>query len=507
MRLRHGFAACVLAGCGSISDNGNNIDAAVITDTTAPTVMSSSPANSDKGVRTITPLSFFFDESIDPASVTADTVKLTYLPLMPAGPYLYNLDIFFLNTNVAYQFGEQPIRGTVSYDDAGHKVSFVPAAPLPRAVRVTATLAVKDVAGNMHTGMPIQFQTAINNEKARFGFNTTTGVPASWQEFGPGMNGRMDRRVVHNNAGADGIWHTMDDNTSSRLGVNWSDDGRILEERQYGAGPDGKLNTADDVVNQFGKFAYDAMGRLTERYYSQNPGADAMYGTADDLPLEVQTMTYDAMGRPLATVLFYEAGSDTVFRTADDRCSNYTEFQYNAAGMKTRDVFRSCGADELPKTADDTISQYKDYQYDENGNLKDITSFYNPGPDNVFFTVDDLGFARYTFELAANGVPEKINYYGGPGPDNRWRTADDILSQIEKDTLDDHGLVTVQDFYNSGPDGVLGTPDDNITNYLVTTYDENGSRVDQKTYFPGLDAMAHTADDPLSVQLRFDTAH
>lgn len=510
MRLRHAVVACALAGCSPVSDNSNNIDAAVVVDTTAPMLTASAPANMSKNASVLTPISLFFDEPLDPSTVTAENVKVTFLPVSPSSSYFLDPDIFFTREDRVNLFGEQPILGTVSYEDAPPKISFVPSAPLPHGMRISIALdGVKDSADNALAATSVAFATSINSETKRFAFNSSTGAAGTWQEFGPDMNGRQFGRLLHNSPGPDGVWHTMDDVTSGRYDITQSEDGRFLQELRYsGTGPDGVFGTPDDVASDFTKYTYDPSRRLTDRYYTNSPGADSIFGTADDVPLEIQASSYDAMGRFDNTVYYYDPGNDDAWRTLDDRCSVYTEFEYNATGQKIRDVYKSCGNDTLPRTVDDTINQYKAYTYDANGLVTDITTYYDKGNDGVFFTTDDLAFARYSFVRNAKGIPEKMQYYVAPGPDQIWNTADDVAYNYEKYTLDEHGLVTVQDFYNdAGLDGMYGTADDVVTSYNVMTYDANGNRLEQTTYVRGPDGMTHTADNRRSTSSLFDAAH
>lgn len=505
MRLRHAVAACALAGCGSVSDNSNNLDAAVIVDTTAPMLVASGPANMSKNASVLTPISLFFDEPLDAASVTAENVKVTYSAQEPNVSFYLVGDSLYTFEDRVNLFGEQPIAGTVSYQEVGSKVSFVPSAPLPHGLRVTVTVGdVKDVAGNAFGGTSVTFATSINTESKRFSF-FLNGPASGWQELGPDANGRPIGRRAHGNAGPDGIWHTMDDPVTTRIDTVLSEDGRFLEEVPYASGPDAILLTPDDVPGSIAKYTYDAMNRVTERYYASSSGTDGVFGTADDVPVEVQASYYDAMGRFESTVLFFSPGTDFAWRTADDRCYDYTEFEYDAAGKKLRDVLKSCGPDQLPKTADDTILQYKGYLFDEKGLVTDITTYYDRGADNVFFTPDDKAYIRFAYARSPAGIPVMRTRYGAAGLDGLWNTADDDETQYEKYTLDERGLVTVEDVYEGvGGDGMWGTPDDVNTSYTTTSYDANGNRLQQTRYAAGADGMIHTADDSMASSSIFD---
>ncbi len=110
-----------IAGCGD--DNGPT---GGTPDTTPPTVLSTNPINGGTGVAVI---SATFSESMSASSIsqTSFTVK---------GP------------------GVTAVAGTVSYDDANYRASFVPSSDLAPSTSFTATItiAAKDGAGNALAG-------------------------------------------------------------------------------------------------------------------------------------------------------------------------------------------------------------------------------------------------------------------------------------------------------------------------------------------------------------------
>ncbi|MEU0881545.1 DUF4082 domain-containing protein [Lentzea sp. NPDC005914] len=106
-------------------------------DTTAPTVVSTAPANGVTSVPTTTSVSVTFDEAIDPATPSVN--------LVPTGG---------VGASVA---------GSSTYDPATRTWTFTPASPLANATTYQATVSgAKDVAGNQMTGsVSWTFTTAL----------------------------------------------------------------------------------------------------------------------------------------------------------------------------------------------------------------------------------------------------------------------------------------------------------------------------------------------------------
>ncbi|NVB80815.1 MAG: Ig-like domain-containing protein [Kofleriaceae bacterium] len=512
MRLRVAFVGCLLAGCGSISDNGNNIDAAIVTDTTAPMILSSGPANDAAGIVPLSPISAMFDEPLDPATVTADTVKVTYLQRVIPIPYFVNsvlngiYDEDFIDQTWPGSRNE-PILGDVSYDPMFNKVVFSPKSPLLPGESYTVSFeGVKDVAGNAFAGMPIKFRTIVNAEAHRYRFNTGNGLPTVYYDFDPDTaTGRLTREAQRITPGPDGTWHTSDDELGFLYNIKVADDGRITEERFMVAGPDGMLDTPDDLPSASIFYTYDSSNRLTERALMYGPGPDNMYGTPDDSFHRVTTATFNG-DEMVGTTTFNTAGTDTQWRTSDDRCSFQQEPAYTGS-VKHRDVIKDCGADALPKTADDRIYKYREYTYDANGQLTATAYRTDLGPDGIWFTADDRGGAETKYERDAKGRIT-MTTFKTIGPDGKWNTADDDISSYDKMTYDEKGLLTEDTFfYSKGPDAMWNTADDLVSSYVVNTYDERGVRLKSQTFSAGVDSVAKTADDRIMQDSRFDVVH
>jgi hypothetical protein len=94
-------------------------------DTTAPTVISTNPADGATGVAINTRINATFSEALDPATITTATFMVT-------GP------------------GSTPVTGTVAYDVASNIATFTPTSNLAPGATFTATITtgIRDLAGN-----------------------------------------------------------------------------------------------------------------------------------------------------------------------------------------------------------------------------------------------------------------------------------------------------------------------------------------------------------------------
>lgn len=472
------------AACGTVKEEKPDA-AVVVEDTTAPKLMSSTPADAATKVSVLSKLTFTFDEALDPATVTDASFSITF--------FQYGLGI--------------PVRvkGAVSYDDATHTVTFTPALAMTwgQKYSVHITAAVKDVAGNAFAGADQVYQTAVNSNLKTVYYNSATGQPSGWYQYVLDANGRLSKSLYYNAVGPDGNWFTNDDVVSSRYDLNYSADGRILDQRFYQQGPDGIWNTPDDVLRNFYKFGYDAQGRQTEQTRADAPGPDNQWGTADDPVAALYLYTYAP--KRLRMAYYDTAGNDGVWRTPDDHTANYTVYTFDDNGSYTRYAYYSAGADGLAETSDDACNSYTDNEYNQNFQ-QEYSIGRTAGPDNVFLTADDGYSYIGKYEYDAKGVMVNYVQFTTPGPDGVWRTADDVPNYRSSGVGDANGLLAISRNYSGpGPDARWNTADDVVANQYTTTYDANGTRTDYKGYQgPGQDNVWGTPDDRLSQDTDFD---
>jgi len=137
------FLTLLLSGCGGGGGSLGTVD------TTAPTIVSTYPANGTSGVVTTTPVRVTFDEPIDSTTLTTNSFSL------------------------ATTLGGAAVSGTVSYDASGDTATFTPGAALASSTQYTATIttAVTDAAGN----------ALAANHSWSF---TTAAASAQWQPLG-----------------------------------------------------------------------------------------------------------------------------------------------------------------------------------------------------------------------------------------------------------------------------------------------------------------------------------
>lgn len=498
LRLRY-LALLAAAACSPVKDASNVPDAPIdSTDMRPPMIASSVPEDMANKVSILSPISVFFDEALDPASVSAATVKLGY---RQPNPKLIMPSFFLEDPHGPVPAGLTPIAGTVSYDEAAKKVSFVPALPLPYGYVFTLSLDVKDHAGLAFTG-EVHFMTYVNANTRQFFFDPAL-KPTSWLGFPTDMAGWPTKQIGGSAPGNDTIWFTADDPRDQHYGFSYAPDGRILEERAFNSGSDGKYDTSDDTQTLCIKYFYDATQTLKERAFSTAIGPDNMWCTNDDVPTYNWVYAYDA-GTLTGFSIDTDPGADNTWHTTDDVCAVYYDYEYDAQGRKAREIYHGCGGDGLAHTADDDYIWYYQYEYDAGGNLARKTYFTGPGADTLWLTGDDSPSNMDRYTRNGDGQVTDTRTSNGSGTDGVWGTDDDAGTRVTQ-SYNAQKLVEETTSYNAvGTDGVWGTDDDVIESYHKLTYDVNGNRIDEKQYAAGTDGMWKTDDDRVTVDYDFE---
>lgn len=478
----------VAGACGSVTDPMAGDDMPPPPpDTTAPTLVSSTPADAGTKVGILGNLTFVMSESLDPATVNTEAVKVTYLQ---------------------YGTALRTVRGTVAYDDATHTITFTPQLPLNVSQRYQIHLGatIKDVAGNAFAGDDLAFLTSINAQTRQVSYNSSTGVVSGWTGYTLDANGFLSKYLYHGSAGPDTIWLNADDPVTSRYDYVYSANGDILENRYFTAGPDTIWNTNDDQISNLYKYAYDSMGRQTEQTSATAAGPDAMWGTADDVLSSWSATTYTATG--YRNVYYNNAGTDGIWKTADDKSGSYSDVTLSATGNATKYSNFQTGPDQIPNTSDDVQTSYTEYTFDANDAPTGYRGCSNKGPDMLWGTADDVFNYRYVYEVDGNGLQTGFSGYAA-GPDGLFFTADDIVNYRQAFTYAANKLRTSATYFNgAGPDNVYNTSDDVIGNYVTDTYDQSGNRTDTKGYAnPGADNVWKTSDDRLYYDSDYDLSH
>lgn len=495
--VRFGHVALLAAlGCSPVKDFSNVPDAPP--DMEPAELASSAPEDGATKVSVLSPISLFFNESLDPASIDETTVKLSYYAY-PVSAYPIGL---WGESHGPGQAGAVYVKGTVSYDEAGHKVSFVPAAPLPYGTELTLSLEVKDLAG-LATAASLKFTTFVNGNTKQFAFNGTTGAPSSWIGQPTDMNGRQTKYHRYLQPGADTIWFTQDDPRTDNFTFSYTPEGLLISEQLFNPGPDGQYDTPDDPAYSCIKRSYTAQ-KLTEMYFATNPGPDTTWCTDDDTPTYLITNTH-ADDKLTGSFWYNNPGTDMVWRTPDDRCVYFWKYSNDDNDNRVREVRIACNADGLPNTADDSYVEYYDHEYDADGNVTRTTWKTGQGPDGEWLNDDDSISEIHLYTRNADGQVTEQFISHSPGPDMTWGTVDDPTGMRIVYTYNAQKLVEdITNYHGYGPDKMWGTEDDVIGSYSKLTYDANGNRTRQKDYNAGPDGMWKNEDDRVIRDYVFD---
>ena len=412
-RLALGFAAvAALTACGG---DGSSPAPAPVPAPPPPApapvaakVTAFAPADGAASVGIHSTLTIAFDAALDPASVTGEHVTLGSHGV--------------------------PLPVTLAYDAATHSITLQPP-PQGLAYAGRFDLAIsglRDARGLPVANAGASFATWLNHklsvdqddehrvyaydDQARF-----TG----WSIFSSTFPGHeIGRRVI--TYAADGLHDTVTD----------------LEP-----GPDGALQTPDDLVDLLMHTTDDAQGRpigndtgwsglvlfkstwtwapdgTMASYSSVEPGADETFGGPDDTGY-AERYTYDAFGRKTGMMHANGAWPDAaVFTEAD--VSSFADSTWAADGSSSRWTDRGVGPDGRMQTADDLVFDTRDDTFDTHGNvLRSVTRDSRSAVSTWTATVYDAHDNRVTSTT-----------YEGPGLDGTWLTGDDdIRSMTTYDT-------------------------------------------------------------------------
>ena len=202
--------------------------------------------------------------------------------------------------------------------------------------------------------------------------------------------------------GMDGIWMTEDDIPDSYSVYEFTDDGRWKERRSYiPPGPDGEWMTPDDeLADNYITWEYRDGGRTAvERSYHAGP--DGVIQTPDDV-CSFYGYEFDELGN---YTLFWciEKGVDGLYLTADDGIDYRLIYERDAFGVLARQIdYFDAGGDEIWGTADDEVGSYHSYRLADDGSREYCTYYSSSGPDGNWFTSDDEVGGRYDYVFGLN---------------------------------------------------------------------------------------------------------
>jgi hypothetical protein len=491
------LAAAFMISCSPLVDTGNTPDAAV---DTAPMITVANPAASSRRALVTQPITVFFDEQLDPASVNATTVRLG----ADDSAWTPNFTADFFRSSGAIGTPLTFVRGTVALGGSGNSITFTPSRPLAHAKNYVLLVDVADMEGNT-TPQSLRFSTFLNLPTRFVDFEA--GLIQRYFAFSPDSNGLPAKRVRFSGAGTDTDWFNADDVADQHVALSLDATGRLVSEAEMAAGEDQKLNSPDDTISVYYSYVYTTEGRQHERIRATGIGMDNMWGSPDD---EISLLAvHDYVGDQLSGYTVYNSpGTDTEWRNDNDHCEAYWEYSYDGAGRKVREIFKMCGTDMRPRTPDDEFVRVTDYTYDQQGELVQVGGRTGPGADAAWLTEDDIYSFISKQVRDADGLVTHTYSYSARGDDLLWNTPDDVIGGLVRYTYDSRQLlVRTVSYVGPGTDPSWDSGDEVVGSYTTTTYDTLGNKVDRKTYVLGPDRMPFTPDDQVIIDEDFDVTN
>lgn len=485
-------ALCIVAMTSACGDPG--ADDAVDPDagngdTTPPTIVSSVPADGERPVSVLADISVTFDEALDPATVSSETLVLRVAGVL------------------------WTLAGSVALDPATRTATFSPTAALSNYGDYELTInGVADVAGNQIESATITFHTFLNPQLTYVWHGAADGLVAGWYDYQLDPDGDRVGRVEYASPGLDAVWFTSDDEVNSRERYEFDADGHNTLRVTYDSpGVDAVWGNGDDTIAEFASNTYDSARNWVRHTRYGDEGVDLTWFTSDDVIVRYSQQQYDPMNQLMQRTSYSASGDDAVWFTVDDEVSIYTRYVIDSLGRRVLFAnFQGPGSDAVWFTADDDVSYAAGPRY-ETGQTDSLTAYYltyaGPGADAEWGTPDDsvAGYSEYVHEA---GLLVATRTFDDPGIDQDWFTGDDHLSRHEEfSDFFAKGLYgRYASFTGAGPDSEWFTDDDLPSYYQTRTFDELGnvtSDVDHS--FPGDDGIWFTEDDPLGSESTFDT--
>lgn len=516
----------VLSGC---SDAGSGAS--------LPTIAYSSPAQDSSQVSILSSVTVTLSKAVDPDSVNSATVVLTG--------------------------DEGTVTGSVSYDEATHTITFTPWS-LDYGQTYTLTLTgVTNPMGRVMAVETIRFSTYVNPVDYHVTYRRDVdGAIEGYQLQEYDEQGAVLRVSYYNDAGADGLWQTADDQRSGVTLYEYEDnaDGNLVtrslyfvasgvdgvwltdddtfvaaEERwseehdqatrrfsvDYLDGGDGLWQSADDAI-----IRYDREDRTTvttdageqvdvqsTRYIAE--GADGRWLTDDDVidRYSRNVMTESAAEASGYSIYYIGPGDDGEWLTADDEATSYQSYTTDAESMRVI-RYGSAGDDGQWMTADDVVAEYYDSEIIQLASDKTLLTaiYYDAaGVDGEWFTADDEVKEFFSFQFEEEFGRATSIRYADVGGDGLPFTADDVIDSVAIGTTlqDENGVVELDiDYDGPGPDGVWLTDDDNVSRYARQVVDADGNRVSELiSVDSGPDGEWLTGDDLYSRVIEYDTTY
>lgn len=368
----------------------------------------------------------------------------------------------------------------------------------------------------------------------------------------PGSNEAL--RIYYNGPGQDGVWHEGEDDISSYEKTLYLPDNVETVFIFNGPGEGEVWFDDNDVVERAWRYRYMPDGRVMERLQTENAGEDGEYFTSDDHYRVGEFKAYDESERHVLSlyrsVSFPEErrlnpGADGKWLTGDDGGFIYYRYQHDTDGRLTRKTAFSSvhpGLDDIAFNGDDRVLNYTDFLYDDTGRLAETHSYFDAGPNQVWFDEDDDAsslekhvrtdtFARKEFwnagaddrantnddwlssyhyrEYDELGRLSRTGTYDWKGSDGVWHTADDepfSWADVYEYGVDECGQPQLKVFSleDNGLDGKRFTGDEEIVAKWALTYDQTSQLAHSRTYFePGLLPGWEDGDEVLNGEVEY----
>lgn len=204
--------------------------------------------------------------------------------------------------------------------------------------------------------------------------------------------------ALHNGPGADATWFTEDDDIQSVTEDMIAPDGSEHWVLYADAGADGDWTTLEDnTVAHFSSTLFNADNLETKHIFYEDVGADLTPFTEDDVPLYYHTYTHNAANLESNKLRYNGPGIDGVWLTADDDIEDCEETTFTADNLIEQELDTHVGTDNLCFSGDDIIIDYNIFTHDATGHLTEEHMYADPGPDSTWHTEDDLLSREYIF--------------------------------------------------------------------------------------------------------------
>ena len=363
-------------------------------------------------------------------------------------------------TSVALFVGEtgQAVVANVAYNDGAHTITITPAYPLVRATSYRVEVSGLQAQGVAIAPAVARFRTVENPIIDSTSLDVNGAVTAERNI----TYDELDRPMaeIDDAAGPDGVVGTPDDS------VTWIahtfPGGRIDRQLTYAPGPDGKVQTTDDVPIAAYVARSSTYGQTNGDWYS-GAGSDGQWFTADDVATRGIRQEYDGLGR-LQKSESFGAGADGIDGTPDDVVDDWRDWTYSAHDVSTIDRV-SPGGDGTWFTTDDEQWERDVTSLDDRDGVIDVAYLDCSATGNC-----NTSHTEYSDQwFIRNGGYVLQLWSAAAGDDNTWGTADDAFRTWILYTIDPKGNIETAEYVFAGLDGVLGTDDD--YEYMREQYD------------------------------------